>query len=333
MVPMVTVHHFSDPIWVAERGGWETRDIVDLFQRFTGRVVEALKDYVDLWVTINEPNVLATSAYLFGDFPPGKNNLRTMFQVMGNLAVSHTAAYKKIHEIQPNAQVGLAVNYRGLVPARTWSPLDKFVTRLQSSIFNNFFPAAAVKGVLSYPLYRKSIPQGKDCLDFLGINYYTQDCVGFNLLHPQELFGHRDFPEGAQLSETGHIANLPEGFFRAIKWGLRYEKPIIITENGVEDSKDTLRPRYIIQHLHQLWRAVNFNYPVRGYYHWSLVDNFEWERGWTQRFGLWELDLKTQQRIKRRSADLYAEICEENGISSGMVARYAPELLPGLFPG
>jgi len=332
MVPMVTIHHFTDPIWVAERGGWETRDIVDLFQRFTGRVVEALKDYVNLWVTINEPNVLATAAYLFGDFPPGGNHIRTMFEVMGNLAISHTAAYKKIHEIQPEAQVGLAINYRGLVPARTWSPLDKFVSRLQSSIFNNFFPTAAVNGALSYPLFHKSIPQGKDCLDFLGINYYTEERVAFNLLYPNELFGHRFYPRDVELSETRHIANQPEGFFEAVKWGMAYQRPVYITENGVEDSKDTLRPRYLIQHLHQLWKAVNFNFPVKGYYHWSLVDNFEWERGWTQRFGLWDLDVSTQQRTKRSSADLYADICRENGISSEMVAGYAPQLMPVLFP-
>ena len=74
--------------------------------------------------------------------------------------------------------------------------------------------------------------------------------------------------------------------------------PIIITENGVEDADDHMRPRYIAQHIHQMWRAVNFNWPVKGYFHWSLVDNFEWERGWTQRFGLWGLDVETQKRIQ-----------------------------------
>jgi beta-glucosidase len=108
--------------------------------------------------------------------------------------------------------------------------------------------------------------------------------------------------------------------------------PIIITENGVEDDQDKMRPRYIAQHLQQVWRAVNFNWPVKGYYHWSLVDNFEWERGWTQRFGLWGLDLETQARIRRPSVDLYAEICKENGLSSEMVQQYAPEVLEKMFP-
>ena len=108
-------------------------------------------------------------------------------------------------------------------------------------------------------------------------------------------------------------------------------RPIIITENGINDSEDSLRRRYLAQHIHQIWRAVNFNWPVKGYFHWTLVDNFEWERGWTQRFGLWALDVETQRRTKRLSADLYAEICKENGLSSEMVQKYCPEVFDRLF--
>ncbi len=93
-----------------------------------------------------------------------------------------------------------------------------------------------------------------------------------------------------------------------------------------------MRPRYIAQHIHQMWRGVNFNWPIKGYFHWSLVDNFEWDRGWSLRFGLWELDESTQKRTKRRSADFYAEICKENGLSSEMVRKYCPEVLEEIFP-
>ena len=136
------------------------------------------------------------------------------------------------------------------------------------------------------------------------------------------------------MSDTNFIANIPEGIFNSIKWIERTypNLPIIITENGVEDSDDHMRPRYLAQHLHQVWRAVNFNWQVKGYFHWSLVDNFEWERGWTQRFGLWGLDIDTQKRIRRPSVDLYAEICKENGISSEMVQKYCPEAFDKIFP-
>ena len=136
----------------------------------------------------------------------------------------------------------------------------------------------------------------------------------------------------SELSTTGFIANEPQGMFEALKWGLPFKLPIIVTENGIEDEDDSVRPSYLVQHLHQIWRAVNFNWPVKGYFHWSLVDNFEWERGWTQRFGLWELDVETQARRRRPSADLYAAICRENGISSDIVQKYAPRAFEQLFP-
>jgi beta-glucosidase len=119
---------------------------------------------------------------------------------------------------------------------------------------------------------------------------------------------------------------------QALNWASQFRLPIYVTENGVEDSTDSMRPSYIAQHLHRVWREANFNPQVKGYFHWSQVDNFEWERGWSQRFGLWGLDTETQKRTRRRSADLYASICKENGISSEAVRRFAPEVFEILFP-
>jgi beta-glucosidase len=107
---------------------------------------------------------------------------------------------------------------------------------------------------------------------------------------------------------------------------------MIVTENGIEDADDDLRPSYIIQHLHQIWRGINFNWPIKGYFYWTLVDNFEWERGWSQRFGLWELDLETQSRRKRPSADLFSAICTQNSLSSDQVQQFAPQIFDQMFP-
>ncbi len=197
---------------------------------------------------------------------------------------------------------------------------------------NEVFPSAATDGVVRLVHKRKQVREAKATQDFLGIDYYTRDYVSFNLSKYNELFSRRYFREGVELSKTGFLANEPLGMYEALKWGLKYNLPIIITENGFEDAEDSIRPRYIIQTLHQVWRVVNFNWPIKGYFHWTLVDNFEWERGWTQRFGLWELDVDTQARHKRPSANLYAEICRENGISDDMARRYAPEVLAELFP-
>jgi beta-glucosidase len=305
---------------------------VERFSRFVEKTVEALREYTSLWCTINEPNVYTVSGYLLGLFPPGKQSLGAAFHVAGNMVKAHAAAYQVIHRLQPAARVGIAVNYRAFTPARSWSPLDRLAGGLQAAGFNHAFPNALQDGALRLAFLRQPIPQAKGTQDYIGVNYYTRDYVSFSLVHPTQLFGRRFYDPKAPLSDTGFMAHEPQGFFEALAWANRFRLPILVTENGVEDADDHLRPRYLAEHVHQMWRAVNFNYPIKGYFHWTLVDNFEWERGWTQRFGLWELDPETQGRRKRPSADLYAAICSENGLSTEMVAQYAPESLAVLFP-
>lgn len=331
MTPMVTLHHFSEPLWVAEMGGWENEAIVDLFATFVRKAVEALKPYCHLWVTINEPNVFCYAGYLEGVFPPGKKDFKTMLTVMKNMIRAHARAYAVIHEIQPEARVGIAQNYRGFKPA-SWLPMDHWLANLMSKVFNDSFPQALVDGMFNAVYQKEHISEAAGTQDFLGVNYYSVDEVRFNLFASKNMFAKLRYPEGATLSETGFLANVPSGMIDAVLWGNKFGVPMIITENGVEDSKDTLRPRYLVEHLHALWKVMNGNFPVEGYFHWSLVDNFEWERGWTQRFGLWGLDTETQARIRRPSVDLYAEICRTNGISADMVEKYAPDAMQTLFP-
>ncbi len=333
MTPLVTLHHFSDPIWLMKTGGWENEATPALFEKFVRKVVPALQDFVSLWVTINEPNVYIMSGWLGGPFPPGKNDMGLAAKVTVNMVKGHALAYHTLHELQPNAQVGVALNYRSLKPARSWSLLDRIPTSIQNQIYNNAFHDALVDGKLNLVLKKVEIPEAAHTQDYIGVNYYSRDLVQFDLRNPGEMFGKRFYPKDALLSSTGFIANIPEGMFDALKWAHKYNLPIIVTENGVEDNKDSLRPRYTIEHLHQIWKAANFNWRVKGYFHWCLVDNFEWERGWTQRFGLWGLEVETQKRIRRPSVDLYEAICKENGISSEVVERFAPEIYDQLFPG
>ncbi len=330
--PMVTLHHFTNPRWLAEQGGWENEQVVPRFEAFTRKVVAALADRVDLWCTLNEPNVYAFEAYAEGIYPPGKRDLGAAFRVMGNMVRAHARVYHAIHELAPGSQVGLAHHYRGIQP-NSASPLDHLVARLQSRLFNEAFPRAVWSGQLPLPLGQERIPEARGTQDFFGLNYYTTERVAFDLRRAADLFGRRFFPAEAELSPGGFIANSPDGFYAALRWAHRFGLPIYVTENGVEDAGDRLRPKYLCQHLQKLWQAVNFNWPVRGYFHWTLVDNFEWERGWTQRFGLWALDPHTQQRSGRRSAELYARICRENALSSAMVAEYAPAAFSTMFPG
>ena len=332
ITPMVTLHHFTNPQWLAELGGWENEKVVELFEAFTRRVVDALKDYVSLWCTLNEPNGFLVLGYLAGIWPPGKKDLGAYYRTTVNMIQAHAAAYHAIHALQPHARVGMAINYRSLVPAKAWFPPDRWLARLYSGIFNDTLPRAAQDGILRLPGRRIRLPQVKGTQDFIGFNYYTRNILAFSLHKAKELFARLSYRPEAEKSFTGFLANEPDGMLDGLKWCRRFELPIIVTENGIEDPDDRLRPRYLAEHLRQVWRAVNFNWPVKGYFHWSLVDNFEWERGWTQRFGLWKLDEHTQARSKRPSADFYAEICRENGLSAEMVARYAPEVFAEMFP-
>ncbi len=335
ITPMVTLHHFTDPLWLEELGGWETSQVVPLFEKYVRKVVEALKEYCTLWCTINEPNVYNIEGYIRRNFPPGKSDIKLGLQVQANMVRAHAVAYRLIHQLQPETRVGYALHFRPQEPFHRWSPLDRLMRNVKFEAINLAFPSAISTGVMRSPLGNVRVPEAKGTQDFFGLNYYSVDTVAFDLRKPGELFSRSFFPAGADLADAGMNSNTPDGFFWAFKWAVKTypNLPILVTENGIEDSTDRLRPRYLAQHVHAMWRAVNFNWPVKGYFHWSLVDNFEWERGWTQRFGLWALDIETQQRTKRPSADLYAAICKENGLSSGMVQKYCPEVYSKLFPG
>ncbi|MFH1184883.1 MAG: family 1 glycosylhydrolase [Chloroflexota bacterium] len=334
MTAMVTLHHYTHPLWLDEGGAWENEEAVFHFERFVRKTVEALKEYCSLWCTINEPNVYAGLGYVTGDMPPGGGGLALAIRVQANMARAHAAAYRTIHELQPQARVGYALHYRPTNPRRRWFPLDAVMARYRHLAVNLAFPSAISTGVMRTPLGRIRMPEVKGTQDYLGLNYYSTDTVRFDLFKPKELFTQTQYPKDAELSQSGMIANIPHGFYDAIRWAVRTypDLPILIAENGIDSADDAVRRRYMAQHLHQIWRAVNFNWQVKGYFHWTLVDNFEWERGWTQRFGLWALDTETQGRTKRPSADLYAAICKTNSLSSEVVHQYCPEVFDRIYP-
>ena len=222
---------------------------------------------------------------------------------------------------------------RSLRPPELGTRLTSRSTRFFNWNLSEAFSAALSSGKLAFLFRRARVPEAAGTQDFIGLNYYDRRQLAFDPSARDQLFAQQQFPRGVEISPSGEFGNTPEGMFDALKWAKRFGLPIIVTENGIEDAEDGLRPRYLVENIHQMWHAVNFSYPIKGYFHWTLVDNFEWASGWTQRFGLWGLDVATQARFKRKSADLYAAICKENGISSEMVQRYAPEVFGKLFPG
>ncbi len=337
MEPLVTLHHFTNPVWVEEMGGWLNTETVRRFARFVKVIVEDLGHDITLWCTINEPMVYATMGYITGRFPPGEKNMRSAFLAVENLLRGHAAAYHAIKDHQPNAQIGLAkaqVNFKPCHPGWLHTPARNFLRH----IFNRTLIDAIITGELKLPMTTIEIPEARDTLDWIGLNYYYRFLAGFNLLKPQQLFVHQSRPRDGLLGPESVGEIWPEGIFDEIKWLCnRTDKPLYITENGVPDAAtpdDSLRQLHMIRSLHSVWQAINHNLPVKGYFYWTLVDNFEWAEGYDPafRFGLYHCDHTTQVRTKKRSADLYSAICTANALTSEMVREFAPDALEPLFP-
>jgi beta-glucosidase len=326
--PMVTLHHFSNPIWFEERGGFLAPSAVDIFARFVGRVIEELGDVCDLWCTINEPNVYSVAGYLIGEWPPGSHGkVRSAYAIQATLARAHAAAYKVIHQRQPNARVGWVQNYNIFAPATT-SALDHLVAGAQDAAYNDFFPRAVLTGraVFPFSVFAGGLRAVHGTCDFIGVNIYYREHVAFDLRYGQELFGRRFRPEGSPRGDPG-INNFfgelyPQGILEVARRLAVFGKPIYVTEHGVADRTDRIRPWVIEQGLHSVHTALREGLDVRGYYHWSLVDNFEWAEGWTARFGLAALDLATQERTLRPSGHFYSAVASANALTPAMTRQY-----------
>lgn len=335
LTPMVTLHHFTNPLWLMDKGGWAWDETPKRFATFAAKVVEALKDECTLWCTINEPMVFVMTSYFFGERPPGGKNPLVAFTVIANLLRAHAAAYHAIKAEQPQAQVGFASNHIGIkpeIPAWVHAPLAAFV----DSVYNDTFINAFRDGVVRFPVGSVRIPNLQGTLDWVGLQYYFDYAVAWKPTNPLGLFIDLRKPRDLIPGPPTWGGLNPAGIFPQIK--RLYKKtrvPIYITEVGVPDGEDAIRPQFMVETIRAVWTAVNFNYPIKGLFWWSLIDNFEWLMGYDPQynFGLYQVDFATQQRTPRTSAQIYSEICEANGLSSATVERYTPDLLPTLFPG
>ncbi|HET7375472.1 MAG TPA: family 1 glycosylhydrolase, partial [Anaerolineae bacterium] len=270
-----------------------------------------------------------------GTFPPGKNDLGLALKVTDNMLLGHAAAYHAIHRLQPNARVGIAPNFRLFDPLNPHSRLDRFVASNRDRMFNQIVVDAVMKGKIGRPIgLARRIRSLKNTIDYLGVNYYTREFTRFTRTSADTLlFGQGTIVPDVEMSDGNYGELHSHGLFRFLKRFDRIGKPLYVTENGLPDADDDQRPAFLIEHLRSVWLAINQNVPVMGYYHWSLVDNFEWAEGWNLRFGLVELDPQTQARKLRNSGKLYGEICKSNKIDTELVKRYAPGIVEKIFPG
>lgn len=298
IVPLVTLHHFANPLWLEHDGAWIAPSIVRRFTRYVRYVVAGLGDLVEDWVTINEPNVYLLQGYVFGAWPPGSVSIAKYFTGLRMMARAHRAAYVVIHALSSEhnrpARVGIAHHLRvfdaqgsGLVRALT-------------------VPIARLTALLAQGLFVRTMT--RRCSDFLGINYYTRDIVGLR---------GRSVAKGRPTNDLGWEI-YPAGLARVVRpLYRRYRLPVWITENGTADSDDAFREEFIRRHLLVLARLRDQGIPVERYYHWSLTDNFEWAEGELARFGLIRVDYETQSRSFRRSARYFARVCSGEPLTVG----------------
>lgn len=330
--PMVTLHHFSNPIWFENEGGWLGNKAVAYFARFVEQIVKGLGEFTNLWCTINEPNVYAYLGYMKGEFPPGAHDFKAAIRVQRNMLKAHGAAYRILHQHQENAHVGIAHNIRIVEPANPKRIADRLVASIQDRFFNQSTLIAIGQGWWPLPLGIGPAFNLRHTIDWIGLNYYTRNLITFDRKAVSAGFGKLVYRNGEELMDADYGAIYPEGLRKALKSLSHLKVPIYITENGIPDSDDDQRPRALLLHLHQVWKIMQNNLPVRGYYHWTFTDNFEWAKGWSARFGLIALDPETQIRTRRPSADLFQAIVKGNAITPELVEAYAPELNNILFP-
>lgn len=322
--PLVTLHHFSNPLWFVSEGDFEKSTSVKYFERYTRYVVEKLGDLVGEYITINEPNVYMANGYYFESWPPGKKDFPLSMKVCRNMVLCHIAAYRAIHEIREKrgfagrTMVGVANHLRVFDPFSK-NPLDFIAAKVMQFIFQDAIVRSMTGGVLIPPVGLGAPSGAGRFYDFIGINYYTRSGVHFKGFkddtipgNPQNNLGWEIYPEG--------LSRLCRQYYK------KYKAPIWITENGTCDASDSFRAEYIRAHLSEVAKLCEEGIPVERYYHWTLMDNFEWLEGESARFGLIEVDYETQERTIRKSGKFYGELCKVGKCTLSMLQKYLQEI-------
>jgi len=332
IAPFVTLNHYTIPLWLAKRGGWESETAVEAFVRYARRAVRSFGAYVQYWVTINAPVLYTYRGYVERSAPPGMKCRRRALRVCRNLIKAHVKAYHAIHDeaerIGSDPQVGLAKYLRVFDPLREELVLDRLGAATLSYFFNELFPNSLHAGIMAFPLgFNRYVPEMEDSFDFLGVNYYARETVRFGLRRPKRSSGEPIAePREARSRCPGEI--YPDGLYRVLEWAAGFGKPIYITENGLATDNDDERYRFILGHLKRVYDAIQFAGDIRGYFYNSLMDGFEWHREYDVKTGLIEVGRDDLERRVKPSGHLYGRICRENGLPADLVRQHCPDAWP-----
>lgn len=308
--PMLTLLHFTLPLWLAERGGLVAAEFPQRLEAFAAEAGRRLGSHVRLWCTVNEPNVQMLYGYVTGQWPPGLRDRSLATRAFASLLLGHALAARALRSTSANARIGAAVHLVLAEPLRRWWPPDRLAAGVVERGFNWPFYDAIRDGVIrlrlpGYPRLEQPLAELQGSADFVGINYYRRNLVGFDPFSP----GFAGLHQGPGLRSDAGLEMHPAGLLQLLRraWR-RYGLPLIVTENGVADAAGSLRPLYLRAHAHALACAVAEGIPVQGYFHWSLLDNFEWTDGYRLRFGLYRVDFATQTRLPTAGAEEFRRL-------------------------
>ncbi len=307
--PIVMLFHHTWPCWFDQMAGFEKEKNVGCFVEYAQRMFKELSPWVKTWMTFNEPEGYAMQAYFRGEYPPAKKDLALTGEVIKNMLKAHVRCYDACKKNDPESIVGFTKIVQHIDPYSWRNPLEAKVSSSMDFLFNdailNFFingkfewsDGGKAWGMLGYKKTLYCNSKAPQSLDFIGINYYTHTILKFpaaSLLAPALRPG--------VVASDDKKAIYPEGLYRAIERCAALKKPIYITENGIADKNDIYRDMYIKQHLYAVKQALDDGFDVRGYHYWTLLDNFEWSKGYSECYGLYKVDRATQKRTMRQGS-------------------------------
>ncbi len=333
--PNATLYHWDLPEALDDRGGWLNRDIADWFSDYATTMFDALGDRVEMWSTLNEPWVVADGGYLSGVLAPGHSNLFEAPIATHNLLRAHGSAVTRFRAAKASKEgkIGIVVNLEPKYPASE-SPEDLAAVQRADAYMNRQYLDPVFKG--TYPVELREIfgeawPEWPDDdmalikqpIDFLGVNYYARRVERY---HPEHIpLRTKHVPQPQHIETATNWEVFPEALTKVLLWITeRYgSRPVYITENGAAfyDSphtidgriEDPLRVEYYRQHLRAAHEAMKKGVNLRGYYAWSLLDNYEWAHGFSKRFGVVHVDYSTQARTIKSSGRYYSSVIRSNG--------------------
>ncbi len=283
--PFLTCWHWPIPLWLAEEGGLEAKNILKYFERYVKVLGENFGQEVKYWMTINEPTIVSFCGYMVGKWPPGKKNIFKFLKVcFVTLVNMHRAGYRVLKEIDPNLEVGIAKNNQYVKGYK-----DKFINNLIASVFKYFSKDLFLNRIRGY-------------LDFIGLNFYQHTEMGIG--------GQKDVLKKKNDMSWGME---PYSIFYVLKdLKEKYDLPVIITENGLADREDKYRKWWLDETFRAMEDALEEGVDLFGYLHWSLLDNFEWSEGFWPKFGLVEVDRATCDRRIRESGYYYRDLVKRS---------------------